>query len=206
MAITNYSELVKAVVSWSHREGLLELIPDFIMLAEDAMYNNEVQSLKLSSMEFTSTTTTTGKVIALPNDFEMSRSTRLTINGGQLVYVTPEALNSTDLITRPCYFTIIGDDIEFDATPDQEYTLQLQYFRKEPALTATNTTNNVLTNHPSIYLNGTILEAMIYALDFDQQQVYRTRFYNAIRGANKSAKKARYGNAPSITVDGGIRP
>jgi hypothetical protein len=206
MAITNYSQLVKAVVSWSHREDLLELIPDFIMLAEDAMYNNEMQSLKLRSMEFTSTTTADSKVIALPPNFEFSRSTRLTINGGQLVYVTPESLNSVDVTGQPRSFTIIGDNIEFNRTPDSEYTLQLQYFRKELALTAANTTNNVLTDHPSVYLNGTILEAMIYAQDFDQQQIYRARFYNAIKGANRSDKKGRYGNAPSLKIDGGMHP
>lgn len=205
MAITNYDELVKAVVLWSHREDLLTLIPDFISLAEDAMYNNEVQSLKLRSMEFTSTTSTTAKVIALPDDFELSRSTRLTLNYGELTYVTPESLNSLDTIARPFLFTIIGNNIEFNVTPDQEYTIQLQYFRREPALTSANQTNKVLTNHPSIYLNGAILEAMIYAQDFDQQQVYRTRFMNAIMGANRTDKKGRYGNAPSIKVDGGMR-
>ena len=206
MAITNYDELVKAVVSWSHRGDLLELVPDFITLAEQAMYNNDIHSLNLRSMEFTSTTPTTGKVVALPNDFESSRSTRLTVNNGHLRYVTPESLNGTDAIGQPCFFTIVGNNIEFDITPDQEYSLQLQYFRREPALTASNQTNNVLTNHPSIYLNGAVLEAMIYAQDFDQQQIYRTRFYNAIKGANKSDKKGRYGNAPTIKVDGGMRP
>jgi hypothetical protein len=206
MAITNYDELVKAVVLWSHRGDLLELIPDFITLAEDAMYNNEIQSLQLRSMEFTSTTPTTGKVIALPNDFKSSRSTRLTVNNGELRYVTPESLNGISGTDKPNFFTIIGNNIEFDITPDQEYSLQLQYFRREPALTASNQTNNVLTNHPGIYLNGALLEAMIHAQDFDQQQVYRTRFYNSIKGANKSDKKGRYGNAPAIRFDGGMRP
>ena len=206
MAITTYDELVKAVVLWSHREDLLTLIPDFIMLAEDAMYNNDTQALRLRSMEFTSTTATSGKVIALPPDFEASRSTRLTVDHGELRYVTPEALNSVNASGKPNFFTIIGNNIEFDITPDSEYTIQLQYFRKEPALTSLNQTNDVLTDHPSVYLNGALLEAMIYAQDFDQQSVYRARFMNAIKGANKTDKQGRYGNAPAVKIDGGMRP
>ena len=206
MAITNYSELVKAVVAWSHREGLLTLVPDFITLAEGAMYNNDVQSLKLRPLEATATISTAAQTIALPTDFKSSRSTRLTINYGHLVYATPEALNSTDLIGRPCFFTIIGSNIKFDVIPDQAYSLELVYFKRDLALTAANPTNNVLTNHPSIYLNGALLELFVHALDFDQQQVYRARFYSSIKGANRADKKGRYGNAPAIKVDGGIRP
>lgn len=206
MAITNYDELVKSVIKWSHREDLLLLIPDFILLAEEAMYNNDMQPLKLRSMEYTSTTSTTGKVIALPDDFESSRSTRLTIGGGEIQFVTPEGLNSVSGTGKPLFFTIIGNTIEFDITPDDAYILQLQYFRKVPALTPTNQTNTILTNHPSIYLNGTILEAMIFAQDYEQIQLYRQRFYNAIKGANKADKKGRYGNAPTVRVEGGMRP
>jgi hypothetical protein len=206
MALTNYDELVKAVIKWSHREDLLTLIPDFIALAEEGMYNNEMQPLKLRSMEYTSTTSTTGKVIALPSDFESSRSTRLAIDGGEIRFTTPEGLNSCSGSGKPTSFTIIGDTIEFNITPDQAYVLQLQYFRKVPALTVDNQTNVILTNHPAIYLNGTILEAMIFAQDYEQIQLYKQRFYNAIQGANRADKKGRYGNAPTVKIDGGMRP
>ena len=206
MAITNYDELSKAIVKWSHREDLLTLIPDFIMLAEDAMYDNEVEPLRLRSMEFTSTTPTTSRIIQLPADFESSRSTRLTVNGGEVKYVTPEGLNSITGTGRPIFFTIVGNNIEFDITPDMEYSLQIQYFRKAPKLTQANPTNEVLTNHPGIYLNGALLEVAIYTLDFDQQQVFKQRFMNGIKGANKADKKGRYGNAPAVRIDGGMRP
>jgi len=207
MAITNFDELCKAVIKWSHREDLASLIPDFVMLAEDAMYNNDMEPLKLRSMEVTAEIATPTRIISLPADFESSRSTRLTIDYGQLVYVTPEALNSIGGTGRPNFFTIVGDTIEFDITPDTSYTLQIQYYRREPALTDANQTNTVLTNNPAVYLNGALYEAMLYAQDFDQQQVYRARFMSSIKGANKADKKGRYGNAPAVKIDNSsLRP
>jgi len=171
------------------------------------MYNNDMEPLKLRAMEYTTTALTTTRTIPLPTDFESSRSTRLTINNGSLKYVTPEALNSVSGTGKPNFFTIFGDNIEFDITPDSQYTIQFQYFRKEPALTATNQTNAILTNHPAIYLNGAIYEAMLYAQDFDQQQVYQNRFMTALKGANKADKKGRYGNAPAVKIDNSsLRP
>ncbi len=206
MAITNYDELVKAVVKWSKRPDVLTLIPDFIMLAEEAMYNNDVQPLKVRSMETTADLTANERIIALPADYESLRSARFTINGGEVKYVTPEVLNFVSGTDRPTMFTIVGSNVEFDITPDQSYVFRIVYYKKAAALTASAITNEILTNHPSVYLNGAVLEAMIYAQDIDQQQVFRTRFFNSIKGANKADKKGRYGNAPAVRIDGGMRP
>ena len=45
--LDNYDNLVKEIIDWSHREDLGVKIPDFIKLAENAMYSNEIEVLNM---------------------------------------------------------------------------------------------------------------------------------------------------------------
>lgn len=205
MAFDNFDNLVKSIISWSHRNELGEQIPDFIELAENMMYSNDIENLKVRSMEFISTSTTTGKYLALPDYYESGRGIRLTIAGNpEMVYRTPEALKRQSGSGIPQFYSILGEQIEFDRTPDSEYSIELQYYRKALPLTDANQTNEILTSHPSIYLNGALSELFAYAQDYQQQQLYYGRFINAIKGANKADKRGRFGVAPQISVDIGM--
>ena len=207
MAITTYDKLCKAIVKWSHREDILELIPDFIANTEQHMYDNETESLQLRSMETISTSLTTGKLIDLPVGFESGRATRLNIDGyGEIQYRTPEALTRRTGPGRPLFFSIIGNSIEFDCVPDAEYTIEMQYFKKADALTAANQTNDILTAHSNIYLFGALYEVAVYEQDYQEQEVKSRRFFNSIKGANRTDKRGRYGNAPTMSIEGGMRP
>ena len=92
--LDSYDNLVKEIIDWSHREDLGVKIPDFIRLAENAMYSNEVAPLMIRNMEMISTALTAGEYIALPDDFESARSVRLITgdNGGQLTFQAPEQM------------------------------------------------------------------------------------------------------------------
>jgi hypothetical protein len=203
--LDSYDNLVKEIIDWSHREDLGVKIPDFIRLAENAMYSNEVEPLKIRSMETISTAATAGQYVALPNDFESPRSVRLVTgdNGGQLVFQAPEQMFKQIASGRPNFFTIIGDEVQLDRTPDSAYTLEIQYFRKEPQLSNLVQTNAILTNHPSIYLYGALAQVCFYSQDDEQAQKYTQLFISAIKGANKADKKGRYGPAPSMSLDYG---
>ena len=65
-------------------------------------------------------------------------------------------------------------------------------------------TNDILTNHPSIYLYGALAQVYAYAQDDQQLTKYIQLFIGAIKGANKADKKGRYGPAPSMSVDCGM--
>ncbi len=105
---------------------------------------------------------------------------------------------------RPSFFTIIGNEIQFDRVPDSNYTIEFQYYRKAASLSITNQTNEILTSHPSIYLFGALTALFSYALDTEQQLKYNQMFISAIKGANKADKKGRYGPAPSMSLDCGM--
>ena len=61
MALDNFDNLVKEIVDWSHRDDLGTKIPDFTLLAENAMYSNDVAVLNVRSMETVSTAATAGQ-------------------------------------------------------------------------------------------------------------------------------------------------
>jgi hypothetical protein len=202
--LTNYDELQKEIVDWSHRSDLGTKIPDFITLAENAMYSNDEEVLTVRSMETITTSLTTGQYVDLPDGFESARSVRLITgdNGGYLKSQAPEQMRKEVSGGRPNFYSIIGNQIQFDRTPDSEYTLEIQYYKKATALSPANLTNEILTNHPSIYLFGALSALFSYSLDVEQQIKYTQMFSSAIKGANKADKKGRYGPAPSMSIQG----
>jgi len=206
MALTNYDELQKEIIDWSHRGDLGTKIPDFITLAENAMYSNDQEVLTVRSMETVSTAATAGQYVQLPPNFESARSVRLVTgdNGGELRFQAPEQMRKQVSTGRPNFFTIVGNEIQLDRVPDSEYTLEIQYYRKATPLSDSNQTNDILTNHPSIYLFGALVALFSYSLDIEQQSKYTRMFVSAIKGANKADKRGRYGPAPSMSLDSGM--
>jgi hypothetical protein len=206
MALADFDDLVKEVIDWSHRADLGKKINDFIQLAENAMYSNDQEVLTVRSMETITTSLTTGALVDLPDDFESARSVRLLTgdNGGELRFQAPEQMFNKVATGRPTFFTVIGNQIQFDRTPDSEYTLEIQYFRKATPLSDTNLTNEILTNHPSIYLFGALTALFSYSQDTEQHLKYNGMFISAIKGANKADKKGRYGPAPAMSLDRGM--
>ena len=206
MAISTYTELKNAVINWSHRSDLDLLVPDFIRLAEEEMYNNPVQQLRIYESDTTSTLTasTSSRFLSLPTDYAEMRNIRFDIDYDSefLQYRTPEQLNRFDDTDKPQFYTIIGNQIEFDRVPDSAYSVIIQYSPKVTALTSSAPTNTLLTNHSNIYLFGALAQAFIYADDMEKQAKYEAKFIQAIIGANKAAKRAKLGAAPSMKVEG----
>jgi len=206
MALDTYDNLVKQVIDWSHRGDLGVKIPDFIQLAENAMYSNDVEVLTVRSMEIISTALTAGQYLSLPDDFESARSVRLVTgdSGGELRFQAPEQMYKQVATGRPNFFTVVGNELQFDRVPDSEYTIEIQYYRKATPLSDDNQTNEILTNHPSIYLYGALSQVFAYSQDDQQAVKYGGLFISAIQGANKADKKGRYGPAPSMSIDCGM--
>lgn len=213
MPFSTFTELSKSIGLWTKRGTSLDLlIPDFIKLAEDEMYNpakipgRVVTPLKLKQLEKTSTapTTTTSRFIALPDDYASMRGIRLDINNESdfLQYRAPQQLIRFDDTGRPCFFTIIGTQIEFDRVPDEVLTVEIQYYGKDAPLTKLAPTNFVLTNHPTLYLYGALAQAFLFVGDGEREADFRAKFIGALTGANKADKDGQYGPAPVMRVEG----
>jgi hypothetical protein len=207
MALDTYDNLVKEIIDWSHRDDLGTKIDDFIDMAEVAMYSNDQQPLRVRSMETITTASTDDSVyLALPDDYEYARSVRLVVddNNGELMFKSPEQLKRKVGTGRPRFYTVVGGQFEFERIPDQVYTVEVQYFKKATPLSTINQTNEILTQHPQIYLFGALTEVFAYAQDEQQEAKYFAKFINAIKGANKADKKARFGPSPSMSIEGTV--
>jgi hypothetical protein len=199
MSLTTYLGLKDAIESWSHRNDVASRLDDFIDLAESEMFRH----LRIRDMETRTTATTSGRYLALPTGFLEMRRVRL-ISGAQyfeLLYSTPEGMYISQDSGIPGVYTITSQ-LEFDRSPDSAYTIEYQYYAILTALSATNTTNAVLTRFPNIYLYGALWALYLWALQEDKAEYYYGKFRQAIQTANREDSKGRHGPAPAMRYGG----
>lgn len=209
MALDTYANLKDAVRRWSKRADAKDsFIDDFIALAEEEIYSNEVAPLRIKEMDSSTTDTlsTTVRTLALPTGFlDMRRfkinaqtaSTPGFANDVDIRYRAPDQLILSETKGAPGFYSITSQ-IEFERIADRAYVVDFQYYKKLTGLSDSNTTNDILTNYPSIYLNGCLWALWDYYSEPQEADRYHMAMIGAIRGANKLSNKQRYGNAPQI--------
>ncbi len=208
MSLDTYANLKLEIIDWSHRKDVDLRVDTFIDLAESEMFANKIEPLKIRSEENRATaaldSTTPSRYLALPDGFQTMRKLRIQIVNGdsfELEYRTPGQLNVSSVVGMPCFFTVTSQ-LEFDRNPDIDYAVEMQYIKDFTPLSASNTTNQVLTDHPTIYLFGALWALNNWAEQEIVAQRYFTQFIGAIQGANKKAKEGRYGPSPVMRVEG----
>jgi hypothetical protein len=165
MALSTYAELKTSVADWLNRSDLTAAIADFISLAEAQME----RVLRNRNMLTRGTGNITTEYTALPTDFLDGLTLKLTGTNP----ITPlqfETLNSLDQLQnttylssgKPLFYAIIGSNFRVLPVPDSTYAYELDYYAKLAKLSATNTTNWLLTQAPDIYLYGSLLQAAPY--------------------------------------------
>lgn len=200
MALDSYANLKQAIQNFSHRDDVSSVIDDFIDLAENRIDNG----LRLRSNELRSTATapTSDRFLALPDRFLEMRRLSL-INGSNtydIEYRAPEALK-LESAGIPKFFTITSQ-IEFDRTPSSGYTIEMAYYARLNPLSDSNTSNNVLTDYPNLYLYGALVELHQWARDESASAYYLSIFNTELELANSQELRGRYGVAPVISREG----
>lgn len=206
MSLDTYANLKDEIIGWSHRDDMDLLIDTFIDLAESEMLANTVESLQLRGQETLTafSTNTTDRFVSLPTGYQSSRKLRIQIVDGEsyeMLYRTPSQLSLISDTGMPRFYTVT-DQIEFDRVSDQVYAGEIQYYKDFTALSSSNTANDVLTNHPTIYLWGALWALKKHVNEPQSSAGYYNDFINAIKGANKKAWLGRYGPAPVMRVEG----
>jgi len=159
MALDTFANLKTSIANWLARDDLTSEIPDFIALCE-AEFNRE---LRIRSMETTVTITIDAEQEALPTGFLGVRSFFLNNDGKtKLTYITPYNQFDTRGSSRtgtPQAYSIEGTNFRFSPAPDATYTANLVYYKAFDSLSASTATNHILTNHPAVYLYGSLYHA-----------------------------------------------
>ena len=103
----------------------------------------------------------------------------------------------------PRAYSSLGKVIKLIPTPDAEYTIELIYYNQLASLSDSRTTNNILTEFPSLYLYGACLEGAIFLNDSDEITRFDAIFNRTLVSIQESEEKARYGgNVMTMTVQG----
>ena len=188
MSISTYSELKTAVANWLHRSDLTAHIPDFITLAE-AQLSADITSRAMEAR--TTLTCTAGDAwVTLPSD--MIEMRRLLVNRPDgtvlpLRYVTPDEITNDFALQEsglPVVFTVIGSQAQLARTPDTDYTLELSYIQKIPALSDANPTNWLLTKFPNVYLHGALMQAQPFMQDDARMPIFEKLLLQGIAAIN----------------------
>jgi len=185
-AITDYASLQAAIINWLHRADLATVAPDFISLAEGRLSAD----LDTRAMEVrTNLTATSGNAyVTLPTDMlEMKRLILVTDPIYTLRYEAPDQLTTdypNSQVGKPTIFAVIGAQIQLAPIPDTAYTLELTYQQRIPSLSATNTTNWLLTAFPNCYLWAALCEAQPFIMNDARIPVFQAKYQEAIENIN----------------------
>ena len=195
MAVGTFAELKVAAANWLDRSDLTDRIPEFIAFAE-ARFN---RVLRIRDMETVSTAISTAagtREYSLPTGFVQMREFHLTTDPlTPLSYITPEMMSriwAGSSQGKPEVFTIIADNVRLGPNPDAVYTTSMLYYKKITALSASATTNDMLTNNPDIYLYGTLLEATPFIMQDERVGLWLAAFEKAVADIQDQDNKDRH--------------
>lgn len=217
MTISTYAELRDEIAgtpsqSWSHRQDLLSKFDIFLKLTEQKMYagseTNNWSGLRVREMITvdTDTLSTSVRTLSLPTGY--IQFTKLNLQYGDsiyppLMYRTPHELNTYTTVGQPCHYTVT-DALTFDRIADVAYTLNRAYYAKVAALTSSNTTNDILTNYPDIYLYGCLYHAFVWTQNDTKALQLSELFRTAIDEANNTNVWGDIGPSPTAVYQGSI--
>lgn len=201
MSLADYDTLIQSISTWSKRPDLSSVFPDFVTLTEKRI--NKRLQLRENELRSTNIPNTDDRFISLPSGFVEMRTIRI-IDGTyfyDMKFKTPAAISILPQPGRP-YFYTINSKIEFDRKPNKAYTVELTYYVNLTPLSEDNTTNNVLTSYPELYLYGSLAELHRYARDEETANYYDGVFNASLHDANVEESRGRYGSGLSMSHRG----
>ena len=209
MAISTFAELKTAAANWLDRSDLTDRIPEFIALAE-ARFN---RILRIRDMETVSTAISTvggTREYSLPTGFVQMKEFHLTTDPiTPLSYITPEIMSrlwAGSTTSKPQVFTIIADNVRLGPSPDAVYTTSMLYYKTFTALSDSNTTSDMLTNNPDVYLYGTLLEAEPFIMNDERVPLWLAAFEKAVSDIQNQDNKDRHSGSQLRVMNTGGYP
>ena len=209
MAIGTFAQLKTATANWLDRSDLTDRIPEFISLAE-ARFN---RVLRIRDMETVSTAISTSagtREYSLPTGFVQMKEFHLSTDPiTPLAYITPEMMSrmwAGSAKAKPQVFTIIADNVRLGPNPDAVYTTSMLYYKTFTALSASNTTSDMLTNNPDVYLYGTLLEAEPFIMNDERVPLWLAAFEKAVSDIQNQDNKDRHSGSQLRVMNTGGYP
>jgi hypothetical protein len=197
MAITTYDELKTAIADFLNRDDLSAAVPTFITLAEADMQ----RKVRHWRQEKRSTAEIDTQYSAIPADFlEIIRFYVTSSDTKPLELISQAELldrkrRNLDTSGSPSYYALTAGEIEVYPVPDGTYDVELYYFSRVPALSASATTNWLLEYFPDVYLYGALMHSAPYLKDDARLQVWAALYQQGIDAINAASEKAKFGGS-----------
>ena len=206
MALTTYSELKTAIANWLDRSDLDDRIPEFIQLAE-ARHRRDFKIRRMET-RVTANTIADTEYYSLPDNFVAMRNIQLNTDPKTaLEYLTPEQMDRVRAGSntgKPKAYSIIGNNFQLRPIPDAVYEIEMLYYKYFTALSDSNTTNDMLTYHPDLYLYGALVEAEPYLQNDKRIQTWAGFYDRAKQDLITTNERDRHsGVAPTTRIDYG---
>ena len=200
MALSTYTELKSTIANWLNRSDLTsEIAEDFIVLAE-ADFNSK---LRIRQMHSQTTITIDAETESTPTGFLQVRDFYILSNNDKYAmnYLSPAQMDSikgTSMSGLPVAYTILGSTFRFTPRPADSYSGILNFYKKFDALSVSNPSNYILTDHPAIYLYGSLFHASNFlgGIDPNQSQQWSQMYQTALERAELNDREDQFSGSP----------
>jgi hypothetical protein len=200
MALSTYTELKTAIANWLNRSDLTsEISDDFIVLTEADLN----AKLRIRQMHAQTTITIDAETESVPTGFLQVRDFYILSNGQKypMTFISPAQMDSVKASSTtgvPSSYTILGSTFRFAPRPDTTYSATLNYYKKFDPLTSINTSNYILTDHPAVYLYGSLFHAANFLGGFDPNQVqqWSQMYQTALERIELNDREDSYSGSP----------
>jgi len=205
MAITTFSELKTSMADFLNRDDLTSVIPTFISLAE-AQINRDIRHYE---MENRATADLSDQYLDRPSGWVETIRIHVTSGGTNNLQLLSAASmadkrqGAENATGEPRYYRHAERGFEVYPTPDGTYEVELLYYQKITALSDENTTNWLLTDHPDVYLYGSLLHSAPYLAEDQRVGVWAQLYSAAVQRVNQSGDDASWsGTGLTLKVRG----
>lgn len=196
----NYGTLKSTIATWLNRSDLTTYIPDFVRFAEQRIHYGGSEPyasppLRIPSMQVRTTGSISDGRIELPEDMVELQRISVSVGGynAELTYIPPQAYAElSNSQSTPSVYTIADNAILVAGTGAADYTLD--YYEKFTGLLVDTDTNWLLTNAPTVYLYGALVETAPFLYDDPRFQMWFGMYRSAVGALNRSAIRPAAGS------------
>lgn len=204
MSFANYGQLKTFLASFSKRpeSAMATRIPDFVQLAH-GMIAQQCRPLELTRTKtFSDSDRVSGGKYTLPSDFLGARE--LYASDGPMRPLSMRELRMYPATAPTFGYAVYGFVIEFVGSPAAGSTLDMIYFARDAALSGDSDTNLVLTNHPNLYIHGSLYWLHLDVQDMDMAQYHLEAFNGTRDDVNGLADRQRGSGSGAPAVSLGV--
>jgi len=193
-----WTALKTSLANWIDRDDLSTTeIPEAI-----ALFERRAQRLVFApEREAALSLSASARSVALPSDFWGIKNgpyvdaatdvllERLTVS--QLIDDYPDGTTGT-----PCHFAIDGENMLLGPTPTATTSIKGTYWQAIPVLSGSNATNWLLTDHPDVYMWGSLAELHSLMGDEAREARYEAKMRTAIADLIVSSQRRTINSGP----------